>query len=84
MVFKACPVDRVQVINDCQKILTHNRTIKCLGKFGLNPMTAFIYCLKYKCNNDADSCDLLQEALDGCPSVAALPAGTVCPDSSTP
>ena len=83
-VFKNCPIDRTDAINSCQKLLTYPSLMKCLGKYGADPMNIFVYCLKYKCNNDAESCDLLKEALDGCPSIPAYPAGTVCPISGTP
>lgn len=83
-VFKSCPVDRTDVINDCQKLVTSNQMMKCLDKYDVDPMNAFVYCLKYKCNNDADSCDLLKEALDGCSNIPALPSGSTCPLSGVP
>ena len=70
--FKNCPVDRSNVINDCQKIVTSGKINKCLRKYLVDPMDALVYCLKYMCENDNDSRDLLVEALDGCPKIPAI------------
>lgn len=76
--FDTCQADRNEVVKQCGNILTNNKLIKCLDKHNFHPMTVFVHCLKYKCNSDLDACDLLSEALDGCPKIAALPKNK-CP-----
>ena len=77
--FGDCKVDRVQVIKDCSGLLTRSGLVKCMNSYNQDAMDAFVYCLKFKCLNDNDKCDLLKDALDGCPSVPALPRGRRCP-----
>ena len=77
-VFGNCKVDRVQVIKDCSGLLTRSGLVKCMNSYNQDAMDAFVYCLKFKCLNDNDKCDLLKDALDGCSTVPALPGGR-CP-----
>ena len=79
--FKNCNADRTEVINGCQKLITSNKMLKCMRRNNFDPMNTFIYCLKYKCHNDSESCDLLKEVVEECFNIRAYTAGTACPIS---
>ena len=77
-VFKDCP-DQVQAVKDCGGIISNNKIMKCLRDYNVDPMDAFVYCLKYLCRDDSDSCALLKEDMENCPKVPAVRSGTSCP-----
>lgn len=84
MVFRSCSADRTEVIKGCQKLISNNNMLGCMLRKNFDPMNTFIYCLKYKCTNDAVSCDLLKEVIEECSNIPAFPAGTVCPSGGVP
>ena len=82
--FGNCKADRGEVIKACSPLLSKNRVIKCLRSYKHDAMDVFVFCLKYLCLNDSDKCDLMKEALDGCPSIPGLPKNGKCPKVGMP
>lgn len=74
-IFQRCKADRSKVIKKCHEIVSSDKVTQCLIKSKTDPMATFVHCLRYNCAfiDDLESCDMLQDAMEGCPKVPGVP-----------
>jgi len=66
-VFQACePGSKTEVMKECGALVANVSLMRCLTNRGFDPMDTFAFCLKFRCEDDPESCVLLQEHLKDC------------------
>lgn len=58
------PVEAVKI---CSELLDSKTYSRCFMKYGIDPLEAYVQCVKWNCRRDVLSCRNLQGSLRTCP-----------------
>ena len=59
--------DSVEAVKVCGPLLDRKLYAKCFMKNDIDPLQAYVNCLKSSCDKDMPACNALKGALDVCP-----------------
>ena len=74
--------DPVQAVKSCSPLLDRRQYTKCFMQNDLDPLEAFVNCLKSGCRKSTGACKSLKAALEVCPGkmLKSLPCAAETPE----